>query len=109
MVLQQGAIWLGLVEEVFRPLEITSWHRSLAQWLVTRLGEENVQLEHKLKMANDEVAHLWRQLADNPQAGASIESEQLASLRRSFGDLSEMYGKDKVELQQLKIQMTYEQ
>ena len=71
--------------------------------------EKMSRLKRELKTARDEGTYIRKQLIDNHQASVSREPEQLASLRKSFGDLTELYEKEKAKLQQLKIQMAYEQ
>ena len=60
-------------------------------------------------MATDEVARLQRQLAEGAQFASVRDSNELQSLRRSIEELSVALGEGKAELQQLKIQLVYEQ
>ena len=60
-------------------------------------------------MATDEVAHLQRQLAGRAQLASSRDSNELQSLRGTVEGLSVALGERTAELQQLKIQLAYEQ
>ena len=63
----------------------------------------------KLRMATDEVARLQRQLAERARFAFVRDSDELQSLRRTVEELSVALGEGKAELQQLKIQLVYEQ
>ena len=63
----------------------------------------------KLRIATDEVARLQKQLAEGPQFAPIRDPDELQSLRRTVEELSAALGKGKAELQQLKIQLVYEQ
>ena len=63
----------------------------------------------KLRMATDEVACLQRQLAEGAQFAPVRDPDELQSLRRTVEELSVTLGEGKAELQQLKIQLVYEQ
>ena len=55
------------------------------------------------------VAHLQRQLAEGAQLALARDSDELQSLRRIVEELSVVLGEERAELQQLKIQLVYEQ
>ena len=63
----------------------------------------------KLRMATDEVARFQRQLAEGAQFAPVRDPDELQSLRRTVEELSIILGEEKAELQQLKIQLVYEQ
>ena len=63
----------------------------------------------KLRMATDEVARLQRQLTEGAQFAPIRDPDELQSLRRTVEELSVALGEGKAELQQLKIQLVYEQ
>ena len=63
----------------------------------------------RLRVATDEVTHLQRQLADRAQLASSRDSNELQSLRGTAEGLSVALGERTAELQQLKIQLAYEQ
>ena len=60
-------------------------------------------------MATDEVARLQRQLAEGAQFAPVQGPDELQSLRRTVEELSVALGEGRTELQQLKIQLVYEQ
>ena len=60
-------------------------------------------------MAADEVTRLQRQLADRAQLTSARDSNELQSLRGTVEGLSVALRERTVELQQLKIQLAYEQ
>ena len=60
-------------------------------------------------MATDEVARLQRQLADRAQLTFARDSDELQSLRGTVERISVTLGEKTAELQQLKIQLAYEQ
>ena len=60
-------------------------------------------------MATDEVAHLQRQLASKAQLTSVRDSDELQSLRGTVEGISVALGDKTAELQQLKIQLAYEQ
>ena len=60
-------------------------------------------------MATDEVAHLQRQLSEGAQFAPVRDPDELQSLRRTVEELSVALGEGKAELQQLMIQLVYEQ
>ena len=49
-------------------------------------------------MADEEIAKLWKQLADKTQTSSKGDPEKIASLRRIMGDLSVMHVKTKAEV-----------
>ena len=63
----------------------------------------------RLKTAIDEVARLQKQLSERAQAISIQGSDELRSLRGTMEELFVALGKEKAELRQLKIQLTYEQ
>ncbi|EHA8589128.1 hypothetical protein COCNU_scaffold008155G000010 [Cocos nucifera] len=60
-------------------------------------------LEDELKAAKDEARYFQRKLYSSQQASWSNESEEIASLRRSVGELSEAIKVEKAEVQRLKL------
>ena len=60
-------------------------------------------------MATDEVARLQRWLSERVQPVPAQGFDELRSLRGTMEELSVALGKEKAELQWLKIQLTYEQ
>ena len=63
----------------------------------------------RLRVATDEVARLQRQLADRAQLTSARDSDELQSLRGTVEGISVILGEKTAELQQLKIQLAYEQ
>lgn len=66
------------------------------------------RLEEEFKAARDEVDYYRSRLHSLQQAWASNESEELTSLRRTVGELSETLEAEKAEVQQLKLQLVHE-
>ena len=60
-------------------------------------------------MATDEVARLQRQLSEGALFAPVWDPDELQSLRGTVEELSVALGEGKAELQQLKIQLVYEQ
>ena len=60
-------------------------------------------------MAADEVVRLQRQLASRAQLTSAQDSEELQALRGTMEGISVSLGEKTAELQQLKIQLAYEQ
>ena len=75
----------------------TDWRRQVEEY------------KGRLRAATDEVARLQRQLADRAQLTSARDSNELQSLRGTIEGLSVALGERMVELQQLKIQLAYEQ
>ena len=73
------------------------WHRQVEEY------------KGRLRVATDEVAHLQRQLADRAQLTSARDSDELQSLRETIEGISVTLGEKTAELQQLKIQLAYEQ
>ena len=63
----------------------------------------------RLKTATDKVIRLQRQLASRAQLTSTRDFDELQSLRGTVEGISVALGERMVELQQLKIQLTYEQ
>ena len=60
-------------------------------------------------MATDEVVRLQRQLSEGAQFAPIRDPDELQSSRGTIEELSVTLGERKAELQQLKIQLVYEQ
>ena len=66
------------------------------------------RLECELQAAKDEVSYFQRWLYSSRQAGSNGESEEVAFLKRTIGNLSEAIEMEKAEVQRLKLQLTCE-
>ncbi|EHA8589834.1 hypothetical protein COCNU_scaffold012715G000010 [Cocos nucifera] len=70
--------------------------------------EKMSRLTGELKVVRDLVAHLWKRLHKNRKASMSGESEEMASLKRTVGELSKVVGLKQTMVQWLKLQLAYE-
>ncbi|XP_073104026.1 uncharacterized protein [Elaeis guineensis] len=83
--------------EVSHDVHRASWRRQVEEY------------KGRLRAATDEVARLQRQLANRAQLTSARDSDELQSLRGTVEGISVALGEKTAELQQLKIQLAYEQ
>ncbi|EHA8586220.1 hypothetical protein COCNU_scaffold000109G000010 [Cocos nucifera] len=91
--------------QLWKQLQDTQdWHNSYRVIWTDKMS----RLEGELKVARDEVAHLRKRLHNNRRASVSGELEEIAFLKRTISEHSEVVGAEQVEVQWLKLQLTCE-